>query len=661
MTAPNIPRVSVLVATRNRAALLTRFLRSLDVAQATAAADGIECLIVDNGSSDDTAALLARWEQSGPGRVRLSVEAPGKSRALNHALGRASAPLLVFTDDDVEVAPTFFTEILAFFAGHPEYDAAIGRVLAPPNALSPELAVLLERYRTIALFDHGAAVRDEPTLHGSNMVLRRPAIDAVGGFNEQLGPGAAGGMEDQELGQRLTRSGRRIGYMPEVVVYHSIDPNRLTPDYFRQFQLVQARSRLAVDPHRAWRGAVPRLIESALGCAWWSVVGRVTRRERARGRMLRNAEILRLQWRSRRAARPLRAPTAHAIRHILMVRTDHLGDMILTTPLFAAVKAAFPTCRLTVLASAAGAAVARAHPAVDAVEVDPIEAKGSGWRGTIRLARRLRHLRCDAAVVVHSKHRLAVAVRLAGIPLRIGPGQRGYSFLFNRPVPQDHRTPPIRHETAYCMDLLRPLGIQPDAAARPTWAVDPAVAAAVEQLLAGLGIGAGRAIVTIHPGHGGSALNWTPQRYAEVADCLAHERDVVIAVTGVRAEADVVGQVCAAMRAPALNLAGQLTIPQLAALIARSVLYVGSSTGPSHLAAAVGTPVIALYCPLAECLPDRWRPLGDRCRVLVPPVEQVCPKCLGPDCRFFPCMEMIAPRAVVDAAGQFLAPGSGVG
>lgn len=342
-------------------------------------------------------------------------------------------------------------------------------------------------------------------------------------------------------------------------------------------------------------------------------------------------------------------------RHILVVRTDRMGDMIVTTPLFAAIKAAFPACRLTVLASAAGAAVAREHPAVDAVEVDPIEAKGSGWRGTLALARRLRRLRCDVAVLVHAKHRLAVALWLARIPLRIGPGQRGYSFLFNRPVYQEHRRPPIRHETAYCMDLLRPLGIEPDPAARPLWRVGSAAAAAVEHLLGVHGLTPERELVTVHPGSGGSALNWTPERYAALADALATQRGCAIAVTGSAAERALVQRVCAAiMHTPAINLAGELSVAQLAALLARSALWIGSSTGPSHLAAAVGTPIVALYCPLGECLPDRWRPQGEHCTVLVPPVNQVCPTCLGPRCPYFPCMDLITPDAVVEAAGALL-------
>lgn len=342
------------------------------------------------------------------------------------------------------------------------------------------------------------------------------------------------------------------------------------------------------------------------------------------------------------------------LRHLLVIRTDRMGDMILTSPLFTAIKQAYPDCRLTVLASAAGAPIARAHSAVDAVEIDPIPAKGSSWRGTLSLARRLRALQCDAAVVVFSKHRLAVAAWWARIPVRIGPGQRGYSFLYTHPVRQDHRTPPIRHETSYCLDLLRPLGIDPDPAARPTWQVSGSDMATIEKLLASQGITPAQAVATIHPGHGGSSFNWTAQQYAELADCLTRECGLAIAITGSADEVQLAADVCAAMSKPAISLAGQLSVAQLAALLARSALYVGSSTGPTHLAAAVGTPVVALYSPLAESRPERWRPQVDACEVLIPPVGQVCARCLGARCPYFPCMEWISVRAAADAAQRLL-------
>ncbi|MFI5395130.1 MAG: glycosyltransferase family 9 protein [Candidatus Binatia bacterium] len=652
MTSTAEPTVSVLVATRNRAPLLTQLLRSLELAMA--GSPRAEILVVDNGSTDTTPILLADWTAAGRARVVLTVDQPGKSRALNCATGRARGRLLAFLDDDEQVATDWLREVEAFFDAHPEYDAGIGRVLPASEVTDPEILTRIACYRTIALFDHGDAVRDEHMLHGANMVLRRSVFDRVGGFNEQLGPGAVGGCEDAELGERVTRTGLRIGYMPGVRVYHAIDPARLTPEYFRSFELRTARSRFAMDPDRASRRAIRRVREATLAFAWWSLLRHPVRRERARGSMIRHGEILRLYRQRSRTAASGRNTIMSGYRHILVVRTDRMGDMIVTTPLFAEIKRAFPQCRLTVLASAAGEAVARAHPVVDAVEVDTYEAKGSGWRGTLSLAHRLRRLHCDAAVVVYSKHRLALAVWLARIPVRIGPGQRGYSFLYNRRVFQGHRRLPIRHETAYSLDLLRPLGIEPDPTARPVWQVVPADAAAVEALLARRGLAPGRSLVTIHPGCGGSSLNWTAECYAELADGLVAERGVAIAVTGGAHEAELVARMCAAMRAPALNLAGQLSVSQLAALMARSLLYVGSSTGPSHLAAAVGTPVLALFCPLGECLPERWRPQSEACTVLLPPVNQVCPTCLGARCRFFPCMELISPSEAARAAYALL-------
>lgn len=298
MTA-DAPALSVLIASRDRASLLAALLHSLERARLASSAM-LEVVVVDNGSTDGTAALLDEWVGGGPGRVRLPVAQPGKSRALNVALQVARANVLAFTDDDVEVAPTYVEEILAFCAAQPQFAAAIGRVLAPPNVTDPDVLRRLDWYRTVSLFDHGDAVREESSLHGSNMVLRRATCERIGGFDERLGPGVTGGMEDQELGERIVRAGLRIGYMPRVVVYHSIDPTRLTPAYFRLFQQRQAISRFAMDPHGAWRRALPRLIESAAGFAWWSLRADPLRREHARGRMLRNAAIVRLYFRARR-------------------------------------------------------------------------------------------------------------------------------------------------------------------------------------------------------------------------------------------------------------------------------------------------------------------------------------------------------------------------
>jgi len=320
-------------------------------------------------------------------------------------------------------------------------------------------------------------------------------------------------------------------------------------------------------------------------------------------------------------------------RHVLLIRTDHLGDMLLPLPMAQALKAAWPDCRVSVLASAANAAAARHHPAVDHVEIDPAEAKGSGVRGIRALARQVHALGCEAAVVAHPTPRLALALAWAGVPVRVGTAYRAYSFLFNRRVRQHRRRPPWKHEAAYNVELLRPLGIEAAVPSGVAWAVAADDAAAVALLLGAEPV----RLVVLHPGNAGSAMNWTPAQYAELGRRLA-AGDVRIAVTGGPGETELTARVSGAI-GPALDLGGRLTLPQLAALLQRSTLYVGSATGPTHLAAAVGIPVIALYSPLRSSAPQRWRPLGAHVTVVQPAVDLVCPTCIRERCPYYHCME----------------------
>jgi len=291
------------VATRDRVALLERSLRSIEVARATATI-ATEVIVVDNGSSDGTAALLEQWVQGGPGRSRFLVEQSGKSRALNYALKKARASWLAFTDDDVEVAPHWVGAIAPFFAAHPHYLAAMGKVLVPPEITDPQLIARALRYGTLPFFDAGTVVQDVRELYGCNMVLHRQVFNAVGGFDERLGPGASGWGEDTELSERALRAGFRLGYMPEVVVYHTVDPRRLTLQFFRSYHRRKAQGDFEKDPRSVSRKNVSRLIDAVARFAWCIISGDTERGLRARMRMVRHAELLRLRWRAARSKTP---------------------------------------------------------------------------------------------------------------------------------------------------------------------------------------------------------------------------------------------------------------------------------------------------------------------------------------------------------------------
>src|SRR5262249_38258439 len=138
MESVTVPGLSVVIATRNRAAFLRELFQSLPAAVA-AVPVGVELIVVDNGSTDNTEVVIDEWKSRLVGLIHLREPQPGKSRALNQALRQARAPVLVFIDDDVQLPPDYLAEVLWFFAEHPQYEAAGGRVRAALGITDPEL------------------------------------------------------------------------------------------------------------------------------------------------------------------------------------------------------------------------------------------------------------------------------------------------------------------------------------------------------------------------------------------------------------------------------------------------------------------------------------------------------------------------------------------
>lgn len=290
-----VPELTICIATRDRAASLRAMLRSLEAALAGGRA--CEVIVVDNGSHDETSQVLATWAVS-EARRALSVPVAGKARALNAALECARGSLVAFTDDDVEIDRDWPAAIVRFFAEHPDYAAAMGRVRIPPTAAADAAIVeLIDEYRTIPVFDLGEVVCDVHDLYGANMAVRRAALAQVGGFNPRLGPGVGTAGEDTDLARRLMRAGLRLGYMPQSIVYHEVDRSRLTPEYLVDFQIRLGRSELVLHPERTYWHALPRLLAATLSYVWATLTGARRRRTRAWGRMVRHRDLLHARWR----------------------------------------------------------------------------------------------------------------------------------------------------------------------------------------------------------------------------------------------------------------------------------------------------------------------------------------------------------------------------
>ncbi|MCI0698075.1 glycosyltransferase family 9 protein [candidate division KSB1 bacterium] len=321
------------------------------------------------------------------------------------------------------------------------------------------------------------------------------------------------------------------------------------------------------------------------------------------------------------------------LRKILLIRTDRLGDVILSTPVATALKRIWPDVHITFLLRKYTAEITRCHPHVD----ETLELDGAEIGGDMRrLMQALRQWQFDAAVMLYPRSSLAWAVWRSGIPLRIGTGYRWYSFLFNRRV-FEHRKTAARHEAEYNLRLLQPLGINATEI-EFHFALPQAEREKIDEKLNKLGAGAKPII--LHPGSGGSSRDWPPEYFAALADLAHHRLGAQVILTGAPAEEKLIAAIQQQTKSKPLSLCGRLTIIELAVLCRRAAVFVGNSTGPLHLAVMVGTPVVAFYPPIRAARPERWGPYGRSTEVLMSQQDE-CTRCRQSPARVCDCMRAI--------------------
>lgn len=327
-----------------------------------------------------------------------------------------------------------------------------------------------------------------------------------------------------------------------------------------------------------------------------------------------------------------------AINNVLLVRTDRLGDVILSTPVATALKRRFPDCRVTFLARRDTSEILECHPHVDEI-VAADDSQFAGRGGFFKLANHLRGKKFDTMILLHPTFALALLMLLARIPQRIGTGYRFYSLLFTDRV-FEHRKTAFYHEAEYNLRLLRSIGID-DAAVEFHYELSDTDRSRSETKLSSLGIAPGARPVILHVGSGGSSRDWPLENFAVLADALNGSDHQPIVFSGLHQEIDLVEIVAAKMRTKPLNLAGRLTLKDFALLLEHAAVFVSNSTGPLHLAVMVGTPVVAFYPPIRVCRPERWGPYGRRADVLMSQQEE-CRRCRKSSDRYCACMAAIS-------------------
>ncbi len=233
----------------------------------------------------------------------------------------------------------------------------------------------------------------------------------------------------------------------------------------------------------------------------------------------------------------------------------------------------------------------------------------------------MRQQHFDAALVINTSKRACLAVRLAGIPTRVCWGYKPVGWLTGNRCVYLHRSRPPVHEAQFALAFVRRLGATAQLAdTRPRLVVDPQATRSVLHRIE-RDLGTQGPLFGVHPGNGNSAFNWPLDHYAQLVSRLADHGRVL--VTGSAAERPLLeslrDQLSPRARAEVM-LATDFTLPELVAALGQLTALTASSTGPLHVAAVLGTPVVGLFSPHPAQVPAKWSPLGEQHTVLVAPL-----------------------------------------
>lgn len=357
-------------------------------------------------------------------------------------------------------------------------------------------------------------------------------------------------------------------------------------------------------------------------------------------------------------------------RRILAIRLDNLGDVLVTTPAIHAIKASLPDAEITLLASPVGAQAGRLNP--DLADVIVYEAPWvDPWRrlphdsGRERAAiETLRGRRFDAAVIFTSYRQSSLPAAylcyLADIPLRLAASIDACGSLLT--TRHYHPDRPM-HEVERGLDLVGAVGFATDEVDL-VLRVPPLVARRMRRWLRGLRASLRRApsapVVVVHPGCSMPARTYPPEQFAEALSLLVEALGAAAVVTGSGAERELVASIVDRLSLPARRsvqpVAGALTFEELCALIQAADVVVTNNTGPMHVAAAVKTPVVALFALTNP--PEQWGPWRVPHRLLYHEVpcrlcySRICP--LGHE-----CLRLVSAEQIVAAVAELLAESAG--
>lgn len=351
------------------------------------------------------------------------------------------------------------------------------------------------------------------------------------------------------------------------------------------------------------------------------------------------------------------------LQRVLVTKLRHHGDVLLSAPVFSALRHAAPHCEVDALVYAETAPMLDGHPAITQIHTIDRAWKRQGLRTQAaaewRLLNALRARRYDLIVHLTEHPRGAWLSRLLKPRWAVAPQRAGalWAGSFTHQLP---RTPACRHTVEANLDALRHIGLQPvDSDKCVIMAPGAAAEARVTNLLNTHGLTAGQ-FIHVHPASRWLFKCWPAERVAALCDTLADKGWPIVLTSAPDAqEKALVAAVLAARRAvpPAptfIDLSGQLSLKELAALTSRARLFVGVDSAPMHIAAAMGTPIVALFGPSSDI---EWGPWQTPHRIITSD-HHPCRPCGLDGCgggKISECLSTLPVDRVLTACAELLA------
>jgi len=338
---------------------------------------------------------------------------------------------------------------------------------------------------------------------------------------------------------------------------------------------------------------------------------------------------------------------------ILITRTDRIGDVILSLPVIKTLKKVFPERPIYFMVSSYVAPLLENYPGIEAVIKYDVSDGSTQVSRTKQLTQQLRDLNIKTALMLVYDADVLSIIKNAGIKERLGPLTKIYGIFYYTKWHVQHRSRVDNHELEYNLGLLKLLGVKEDEfdTTLELPVSKGAVSSAFDKLKSIGFENPYSGYIIVHVGCGGSALNWRYSYYAELASRLFEATGLPIILTGTDKENTVTSSVKQHIRGKCFNTAGLFSLKELVAVISEARLFIGPSTGPTHIAGAVSVPLVTIFPPIKVQSARRWGPYSKDAIVITPRVE--CPaklKCLGEKCEQYNCMDAVSIDDVFEKA-----------